>query len=83
MEVLMAGVYSIPEGKKVDFSYDLQKNLYMASCDEKVFGLANSIKGKSKISLMKLGTEFSGCVVKSCPSQRRLTVKIKLKGGGK
>lgn len=79
MEVLMAGAYQIPEGKKVDFIYDRQRNLYLVESSGKVIGLANCVKGRSRAGLKRLGNEYSGCVVKSCPQHRKLTVKIRLK----
>lgn len=35
--VLMAGKYDIAEGAKIGFHLDVEKNLYIASCDRKDF----------------------------------------------
>lgn len=78
LQVLMAGMYRIPKGKKVEFSYDRGYGLYIASSDRKAFGLAKSMRRRQRYLLKKLGTSFSGAVVESVPEERKLVVKVKL-----
>lgn len=61
--VLMAGKYDIAEGAKIGFHLDVEKNLYIASCDRKDFGIVKCIKDGSKEDLQMLGTDFDGIVL--------------------
>ena len=46
--VLMAGRYDIAKGAKIHFHLDQEKNLYIASCDQKDFGIVKFIKDGCK-----------------------------------
>ena len=61
--VLMAGRYDIVQGAKIKIHLDAEKNLYIASCDQKDFGIVKFIKDGSKKDLEKLGADFSGIVI--------------------
>lgn len=77
LQVLMAGMYQIPKGKKVEFTYDNGYGLYFASSDGKTFGLAQSLEGKKRNRLRRLGDQFRGSVIESMPQERKVIVKIK------
>lgn len=79
LQVLMAGQYVIPSGKKVKFTFDEKQMLYYAESDGKVFGLAQFLKKGKAVQLKRLGDCFYGCVVKSSPQKRKVVVKIPLK----
>lgn len=61
--VLMAGKYDIVKGAKIRFHLNAEKNLYIASCDQKDFGIVKFIKGGCKKDLQALGMEFGGIVL--------------------
>ena len=43
LQVLMAGSYDISEGKKIDFQFDEQKEIYIASCEKAAFGILKTL----------------------------------------
>ena len=78
LQVLMAGMYQIPKGKKIEFSYDGDYGLYFTSSDGKTFGLAKSAEGKKGRRIRRLGNSFCGSVIESMPKERRVIVKVRL-----
>lgn len=81
LEVVMAGQFPIPKGKKVTFTFSEKQMLYYAESDGEVFGLAQYLKKGKAVQLKQLGTRFCGSVVKVFPEERRLIVKIPAKEG--
>lgn len=81
IQVLMAGQYPIPRGKRVVFTFHEENNLYYAESDGKVFGLAQALQKGNEDSLQELGKCFAGCVVKTKPLVRKVIVKVPMKGG--
>lgn len=75
--VLMAGRYDIVKGAKIRFYLDAEKNLYIASCDRKDFGIVKFLKDGSKKDLQVLGTEFSGIVLYTDLDQYLMEVLVK------
>lgn len=75
--VLMAGRYDIVKGAKIRFYLDAEKNLYIASCDRKDFGIVKFLKDGSKKDLQVLGTEFSGIVLHTDLDQYLMEVLVK------
>lgn len=49
--VLMAGRYDIVKGAKIRFYLDVEKNLYIASCGRKDFGIVKFLKDGNKKTL--------------------------------
>ncbi len=75
--VLMAGRYDIVKGAKIRFYLDADKNLYIASCGRKDFGIVKFLKDGSKKDLQVLGTEFSGIVLHTDLDQYLMEVLVK------
>lgn len=75
--VLMAGRCDIVKGAKIRFYLDAEKNLYIASCDRKDFGIVKFLKGGSKKDLQVLGTKFSGIVLHTDLDQYLMEVLVK------
>lgn len=75
--VLMAGRYDIVKGAKIWFYLDADKNLYIASCDRKDFGIVKYLKDGSKKDLQVLGTEFNGVVLHIDLDQYLMEVLVK------
>lgn len=75
--VLMAGRYDIVKGAKVRFYLDVEKNLYIASCSRKDFGIVKFLKDGSKKDLQMLGTEFDGVVLHTDLDQYLMEVVVK------
>ncbi len=77
--VLMAGRYDIVRGAKICFHLDVEKNLYVASCDRKDFGIVKFLKDGSKKELQMLGAEFTGVVLHTDLDQYLTEVLVKAK----
>lgn len=75
--VLMAGRYDIVKGAKVRFYLDVEKNLYIASCGRKDFGIVKFLKNGNKKDLQMLGTEFDGVVLHTDLDQYLMEVLVK------
>lgn len=75
--VLMAGRYDIVKGAKIRFYLDADKNLYIASCERKDFGIVKFVKEGSKKDLQMLGTEFDGVVLHTDSDQYLMEVLVK------
>ena len=75
--VLMAGRYDIVQGAKIKIHLDAEKNLYIASCDQKDFGIVKFIKDGSKKDLEKLGADFSGIVLDTNLDEYLMEVAVK------
>jgi len=75
--VLMAGRYDIVKGAKIRFYLDVEKNLYIASCGRKDFGIVKFLKDGNKKDLEMLGTEFGGVVLCTDPDQYLMEVSVK------
>ena len=76
--VMMAGRYDIVKGAKIRFYLDVEKNLYIASCGRKDFGVVKSINGGSREDLRMLGTDFGGIVVRTDPDQYLAEAVVKM-----
>lgn len=77
----MADRYEIAEGSKIDFH--LQGDIYMASCDGMTFGVAKTMVDGNQEDLDRLGSDFSGVVIRSDSLWRLLEVKVKIQKGRK
>ena len=75
--VLMAGRYDIVKGAKIRFYLDADKNLYIASCERKDFGIVKFVKEGSKKDLQMLGAEFDGVVPHTDSDQYLMEVLVK------
>ena len=78
--VLMAGRYDIVQGAKIKIHLDAEKNLYIASCDQKDFGIVKFIKDGSKKDLEKLGADFCGIVLDTNLDEYLMEVAVKKHG---
>ncbi len=78
--VLMAGKYDIVKGAKIGFHLNVEKNLYIASCDQKDFGIVKFIKDGCKKDLQMLGTEFCGTVLRTDLDQYLAEVAVRADG---
>lgn len=76
--VLMAGRYDIVEGAKIRFYLDMEKNLYIASCGQKDFGIVKFLKDGNRKDLKMLGTEFDGVVLHTDLDQYLVEVVVKV-----
>lgn len=77
--VLMAGRYDIVEGAKIRFYLDMEKNLYIASCGQKDFGIVKFLKDGNRKELQMLGTEFDGVVLHTDMDQYLVEVVVKVR----
>lgn len=75
--VLMAGKYDIVKGAKIEIHLDMEKKLYIASCDQKDFGIVKFIKDGSKKDLQMLGEDFSGIVLDTDLNEYLAEVAVK------
>lgn len=75
--VLMAGRYDIVKGAKIRFYLDVEKNLYIASCGRKDFGIVKFLKDGNKKDLQMLGAEFDGIVLHTDLDQYLMEVLVK------
>jgi len=78
--VLMAGKYDIVKGVKIKMHLNAEKNLYIASCEEKDFGIVKFIKDGSKKDLEMLGADFSGIVLDTNLDEYLMEVAVKKHG---
>lgn len=78
--VLMAGKYDIVKGAKINIHLDAEKNLYIASCDQKDFGIVKSIMDGNKKDLERLGAKFSGIVLDTDLDRYLTEVAVKKHG---
>lgn len=78
--VLMAGRYDIVKGAEIHFRLDPEMNLYVASCEQKDFGIVKYLKDGTPKELQMLGTEFGGVVVHTDLDQYLAEVAVKRKG---
>lgn len=76
LQVLMAAKEGISQGKKIDFEFDPQSSLYIASCEGKAFGVAKSLVSGKRCHLKRLGNSFSGVAIRVSPEERNMEVKI-------
>lgn len=76
----MAGDYDIARGKKIDFRFDRGKDIYIASCDGKDFGLLKTLLAGTRKDLEKLGPVFGGTAVHVIPGKHDMSVKVFLTG---
>ena len=74
--VLMAGQYEIPQGARIDFHFDREKDIYVAACERKAFGIAKMVQEGEKCDLENLGTDFSGIALEINLPKRLLVAKI-------
>lgn len=79
LQVLMAGSYDISEGKKIDFQFDEQKEIYIASCEKAAFGILKTLICGTKEHLTQMGNSFSGTAVKVMPEAHYMVVKVPAK----
>lgn len=79
LQVLMAGSYDILEGKKIDFQFDEQKGIYIASCEKAAFGILKTLICGTKAQLKQMGNSFSGTAVKVMPEAHYMIVKVPAK----
>ena len=75
--VLMAGRYDIVKGTKVRLHLDSEKKLYLASCEQKDFGIVKYIRNGSKEDLQMLGSDFNGVVLDTDLDQYLAEVAVK------
>ena len=78
--VLMAGRYDIAKGAKIHFHLDQEKNLYIASCERKDFGIVKYLKDGNKKELQMLGTDFDGVILRTDFNQYLAEVAVKREG---
>lgn len=78
--VLMAGRYDIAKGANIHFHLDQGKNLYIASCDQKDFGIVKYLKDGNKKELQMLGTDFDGVILRTDFNQYLAEVAVKREG---
>lgn len=79
LQVLMAGNYDISKGKRIDFSLDKEKDIYIASCEKYAFGVLKALIYGNKAQLKQLGINFSGIAVKVIPEIHYMVVKVPTK----
>lgn len=79
LQVLMAGSYNISKGKKIDFQFDEQKEIYIASCEKAAFGILKTLLYGTKAQLTQMGNSFSGTAVKVMPEAHYMIVKVPAK----
>lgn len=79
LQVLMAGNYDISKGKRIDFSLDEKKDIYIASCEKAAFGVLKALIYGNKAQLKQLGVNFSGIAVKVIPKTHYMVVKVPAK----
>lgn len=79
LQVLMAGNYDIARGAKISFHLD-EKLLYIASCEGKSFGIASEMISGEKEDLLRLGSDFSGVVLRI--KQHLMDVKVSAERNG-
>lgn len=77
LQVVMAVMEGIVQGKRIDFELDVKSNLYIASCEGRAFGVAKRLLTGKKRQFKKLGDSFSGVAVKVRPEMRDMEVKIR------
>lgn len=75
----MAGSYNISKGKKIDFQFDEQKEIYIASCEKAAFGILKTLLYGTKAQLTQMGNSFSGTAVKVMPEAHYMIVKVPAK----
>ena len=80
LQVIMAGEYDISAGKKVDFSYDKENQIYIASCEKLEFGVVERILQGAKKDLKRMGLKFSGISLIVRVKEREMEVKVFRKG---
>ena len=78
--VMMAGRYDIVKGAKIRFYLDVEKNLYIASCGRKDFGIVKFLKDGNKKELQMLGTDFDGVILRTDFNQYLAEVAVKREG---
>lgn len=83
VQILMAGDYDISKGKKIDFSLDEKKNIYIAFCENAAFGILKTLIRGNRTQLRKMGTNFSGTAIKVTPEKHYMLVKIPARRRGK
>lgn len=76
LHVLMAGNYDITRGAKIDFHFEADKLIYIASCEGKSFGIANKMLNGEKEDLERLGANFSGVALKIDHNLHLMEVKV-------
>lgn len=77
ISVLMADHLEVIKGAKIDFHYEEEKQLFIASSEKLSFGIAKTMIEGNAEDLQSLGKDFSGIVVKNDPVTRIMIVKIK------
>ena len=70
-------IFILSKGAKVRFYLDVEKNLYIASCGRKDFGIVKFLKDGNKKDLEMLGTEFGGVVLHTDLDQYLMEVLVK------
>lgn len=80
LHVLMAGEYDVVRGARIDFNFDEDKQIYIASCEGKSFGVANELLSGDKEDLLGMGSDFGGIVLKIDFEQHLMEVKVLKKG---
>ena len=78
--VLMRGRYDVAKGAKIHFHLEQEKNLYIASCDQKDFGIVKYLKDGNKKELQMLGTDFDGVILRTDFNQYLAEVAVKREG---
>ena len=78
--VLMAGRYDIVKGAEIHFRLDPEMNLYVASCEQKDFGIVKYLKDGNKKELQMLGTDFDGVILRTDFNQYLAEVAVKREG---
>lgn len=78
LHVLMAGKYDVVKGARIDFHFDEQKLIYIASCEGRSFGIASEMVSGDKEDLLRMGPDFGGIVMKT--DFKRLLMEVKIFG---
>lgn len=76
LHVLMAGEYDVVRGARIDFHFDEEKQIYIASSEGRSFGIASEMLSGDKEDLLRMGADFSGIVLKTDFEQHLMEVKV-------
>lgn len=79
--VLMADRYEITKGAKIDFCFDKESQMYIASSEGRTFGIAKTMIHGEKEDMESLGTVFSGVVLKNEPLKKLMEVMVAAERG--
>lgn len=77
----MADRYEISKGAKIDFCFDKESQIYIASCEGQTFGIAKTMMHGDKEDMESLGEAFSGVVLKNEPMKKLMEVMVAAEKG--